>query len=153
MLLISNILLELYNYIREGEKMKRTSIILTIASLVLISLILWALSTEIFGAVPGIPKIPIVLIILVGFALFIGIARIRSLLHKEPFEDELSKKMVTRASSLSYYFSIYLWLVIMYMSDQTELETQSLIGAGIAGMAVIFFLSWLGLKIYGMRNE
>lgn len=60
---------------------------------------------------------------------------------------------MTKASSLSYYFSIYLWLFIMYISDRTSLETHSLIGAGIMGIAVIFFLSWVGIKLYGMKNE
>jgi hypothetical protein len=91
-------------------------------------------------------------IIVVGFAIYIGSVRIKSSMRKEPLEDELSKKMMTKTSSLSYYLSLYLWLFIMYMSDRTTMHTHTLIGAGILGMAIIFFLCWIGIKIYGMRN-
>jgi L-2-hydroxyglutarate oxidase LhgO len=32
------------------------------------------------------------------------------------------------------------------------METRSLIGAGILGMSIIFLLSWLGVKLIGMKN-
>jgi hypothetical protein len=40
----------------------------------------------------------------------------------------------------------------MYVSDKVKWETHSLVGAGILGMAIIFFLSWLGVKLFGLRN-
>jgi L-2-hydroxyglutarate oxidase LhgO len=40
----------------------------------------------------------------------------------------------------------------MYISDKTEMEAHSLIGAGIMGMAIVFFLSWAALKIFGLRK-
>jgi peptidoglycan/LPS O-acetylase OafA/YrhL len=91
-------------------------------------------------------------LVVVGFAVYIGMARLKSTLRKEPAEDELSKSIMTRASSLSYYMSIYLWLFIMYVSDKVKWETHTLVGAGILGMAIIFFLSWLGVKLFGLRN-
>jgi hypothetical protein len=41
----------------------------------------------------------------------------------------------------------------MYISDKTKLEKDTLIGAGILGMAIIFFLSWIGIKLIGLKNE
>ena len=90
---------------------------------------------------------------MVGFALYIGLERLKSLRRKEPIEDELSKKIMTKASSLAFYVSIYLWLFIMYMSDKTTMEIHTLIGTGILGMSIIFLLSWLGVKLIGMKNE
>jgi hypothetical protein len=58
-----------------------------------------------------------------------------------------------RASSLAFYISLYLWLFVMYISDKTTLPAHSLIGAGILGMAVVFLFSWLGVRIFGIRNE
>ncbi|MBP1770435.1 MAG: hypothetical protein H6P96_1053 [Candidatus Aminicenantes bacterium] len=52
----------------------------------------------------------------------------------------------------AFYISIYLWLFIMYFSGKTTLEAHSLIGAGIAGMAVVFVLCWLGVKLFWMKN-
>jgi peptidoglycan/LPS O-acetylase OafA/YrhL len=92
-------------------------------------------------------------LILVGFALYLGFVRISSSMRNEPTEDELSKKVMLKASSLSYYISIYLWLFLMYISDKTKMETHTLIGAGILGMALIFFMSWIAIKLYGLKNE
>jgi hypothetical protein len=118
---------------------------------VLASLALWALKGHIAGNTLEILMAAII-IVLVGFAVFLGVSRLRSHLRREPSEDELSRKVMTRASSLAYYISIYLWLFIMYISDKTSLATHSLVGAGILGMAVIFFVCWLGVKAFGTKN-
>lgn len=132
--------------------MKRTIIIFVVSSLLLISLAVWVWKGHIAGNSLEIVMAAIVLV-LVGFAVFLGVSRLRSRLRREPGEDELSKKVMTRASSLAYYISIYLWLFVMYISDKTTLEAHSLIGAGIAGMAIVFLLCWLGVRAFGMRNE
>lgn len=41
----------------------------------------------------------------------------------------------------------------MYMSDRITLAAHSLIGAGILGMALAFFFSWLWVKARGMKDE
>jgi hypothetical protein len=149
MLFISNFVLDLYNL--NSKSMKRTIIIFVIAALVIFTLILWALNAKLSGNIQEILMIAIAFIV-VGFAVYIGIVRVKSSLRKEPLEDELSKKVMTKTSSLSYYISIYLWLFIGFISDRTTMPTHTLIGVGILGMTVIFFLSWIGIKIYGMRN-
>jgi hypothetical protein len=132
--------------------MKRTIIGFVISALVLLALAIWAFKGHIAGNAQEIVMAAVVLVV-VGFAVYIGIARLRSLQRHEPAEDELSKKVMLRASSLAYYISIYLWLYIMYISDKTTLEPHSLIGAGIVGMAVIFLLSWLGVKLFGIKHD
>jgi len=132
--------------------MKRTIIGFIISALVLLSLAIWAFKGHIAGNTREIVMAGIVLVV-VGFAVYLGISRLRSHQRHEPAEDELSKRIMMRASSLSYYISIYLWLFVMYISDKTTLEAHSLIGAGILSMAVVFLLSWLGVKILGMKND
>lgn len=132
--------------------MKKTIIIFVICVLLLISVALWVLRGNAKGDTQEILMTGGIFI-LVGFALFIGISRVRSRLRQEPSEDELSRRVMTKASSLAYYISIYLWLFIMYMSDRTSLPADSLIGAGIMGMALVFFFCWLYLKFAGMKNE
>lgn len=132
--------------------MKRTIIIFVISALVVASLVVWALKSQITGNVGEIVMTGIVLV-LVGFAIYLGLSRLRSHRRREPAEDELSKRIMTRASSLAYYVSIYLWLFVMYVSDKTTLEAHSLIGAGILGMAVVFLLCWLGEKAFGVKND
>lgn len=132
--------------------MKRTILIYIIAALVLITTVVWAWNSGFYGGLPEILMFVGVFII-VGFALFIGISRTRSHLKKEPAEDELSRKVMVKASSLSYYISIYFWLALMYFSDRIVLENHTLIGVGIMGMAIIFFLCWLGVKLLGFKSE
>jgi heme/copper-type cytochrome/quinol oxidase subunit 2 len=132
--------------------MKKTLLILVVAVLVLVSIIFW-----VFNIQKPLNPIEILMIlvplILIGFALYLGFRNLGSTLRKEPVEDELSKKVVTKASSLSFYISLYMWLFVMYISDKTTMEPHSLIGAGIAGMALIFLLSWIGVKVFGLTNE
>jgi peptidoglycan/LPS O-acetylase OafA/YrhL len=91
--------------------------------------------------------------LVVAFAVFVGIKRLTSAKRGEPAEDELSKKVMRRTSSLSYYISLYLWLAIMYFSDKLHYETHTIIGAGILGMAVIFAICWLVSNFTGIKNE
>ena len=132
--------------------MKKPIIILILSVLILAGLALWAFKGNLAGNTREIVEAGVVLV-LVGFAGFLGVSRLRSHRRGEPGEDELSRRVMLRASSLAFYISLYLWLFVMYISDKTTLPAHSLIGAGILGMAVVFLLSWLGVRIFGIRNE
>ena len=41
----------------------------------------------------------------------------------------------------------------MYFSDRITLPIHSLIGGGILGMTVIYFLCWPGIKLAGLKHE
>lgn len=131
--------------------MKKAIISFVIGALILAALVLWALKGRFAGNTSEIVQAGIVFV-LVGFAVYLGVSRLRSHKLREPAEDELSKKVMTRASSLAYYISIYLWLFVMYVSDKTTFPSHSLVGAGILGMSVVFLLCWLGVKAFGMKN-
>ena len=131
--------------------MKKMIIIFAVSTLVLAGMAAWALKGNIEGKTGEIVMAGVVFI-LVGFAAALGASRLRSRRRGEPAEDELSKRIMTRASSLAYYVSIYLWLFIMYISDKTTLPAHSIVGTGIAGMAVVFLLCWLGVKFFGMKD-
>jgi len=131
--------------------MKRTIVMFVISALVLATLALWVFKGHFAWNIQEMVMAGIVLIV-VGFAVYLGLSRLRSHGRGEPGEDELSRTVMLKASSLAYYVSIYLWLFIMYISDKTTLEAHTLVGAGIAGMAVVFVLCWLGVKLFGMKN-
>ena len=131
--------------------MKKAVVIFILSVLVLAGLILWALKGQTAGNIHEIVRAGIVLV-LVGFAVYLGVSRLRSHLRREPGQDELSRRLMVRASSLAFYISIYLWLFVMYISDKTTLPGHSLVGAGILGMAVIFLFCWLGVRAFGMKN-
>jgi peptidoglycan/LPS O-acetylase OafA/YrhL len=130
--------------------MKKSLLIFIIVFLVIGTVVLWILNS-------GLNSLNLLMLgcisIVVLFALFNGIKRFRSASRGEPAEDELSKKMLTKASSISYYISIYFWLVLMNFSDRIKLESHSLIGAGVLGTAIIFALCWLVIWLTGLRNE
>jgi len=132
--------------------MKRTILMFIISALVVASLVLWVLKGHVAGNTQEMIMVGTALVI-VGFAVYLGLQRLRSHWRHEPAEDELSKRIMLRASSLAYYVSIYLWLFVMYISDKTTLEAHSLIGAGILGMAVVFLLCWLGEKAFGVKHD
>ena len=131
--------------------MKKAIVIFAISTLVLAGMAAWALKGKIVGNTGEIVMAGVVFI-LVGFAVALGAARLRSRRRGEPAEDELSKRVMARASSLAYYVSIYLWLFIMYISDKTTIPAHTIVGTGIAGMAVVFLLCWLGVKLFGLKN-
>jgi hypothetical protein len=127
--------------------MNKTIVIFVLAALVLLTVLFWVFSDGFQWNLDEILMIGGVVIVY-GFAILVAFRRVKSLAMREPAEDELSRALMTRSSSLSYYISIYLWLVIMYFSDKTSLAPDALIGLGILGMAMVFFLSWVGVKFF-----
>jgi peptidoglycan/LPS O-acetylase OafA/YrhL len=119
---------------------------------VLFAAVLWMLSSS--GDLKTYePGSFIIIFLLVTFAAFIGYKRLASARRGEPAEDELSKKVMQKSASLSYYISIYMWLVIGYFSERLDYETHTIIGAGIIGMAITFAVCWLIFNIGGIKNE
>ena len=130
--------------------MQKTIAIFIGSALVLIGVQLWAINTQ-WTAIEVITVASAV--VLAGFGLYVGISRLKSFHKKESMEDEFTKKIMTKASSYAFYISLYLWLVIMFISDMISLESHSLIGGGIAGMALIFLISWIAIKMFGIKSE
>ena len=132
--------------------MKKAVLVFIVAALVLTTVALWIFSDPVTLKVMDLVSFGVIIII-VAFAVFIGFKRLNSARRGEPAEDELSKKVMQKTASLSYYISLYWWLVIMYFTDKLNYETHSFISAGILGMAVIFAVCWLVFNFRGVRNE
>lgn len=96
---------------------------------------------------------PIILMVVVVFAIIFGIRRFKGLKQGEPAEDEYSKKIMQKTAAYSFYISLYMWIVISYFSERSDMDTQQVIGLGVVGMAIVFVISWLFVKILGLRNE
>ena len=150
MLFISNFVLELINL--NISEMKKALIIFIVAAIVIAASILWFMSFSEKLRLADLVTTA-VLILVVGFALFIGVKKMISARRGEPAEDEMSKKVMRKTASYSYYISLYLWLAIMYFSDKMDYETHVFIGSGILGMALVFTVCWLIFNFTGVRNE
>jgi peptidoglycan/LPS O-acetylase OafA/YrhL len=132
--------------------MKKAILVFILAALVLGTVGLWIFSSS--GNFKPVDIVNFgVIILVVSFAVLLGYKKLVSAKRGEPAEDELTKKVMRKTSSLSYYISLYSWLAIMYFSDKLKYETHSIIGAGILCMAVIFVICWLVVNFTGLKNE
>lgn len=131
--------------------MKRSILIFAVVILIIASLILWYLSMG--TRVDSVDYVQfIVIAILVLFAVYFGVNRLKSERRGEPAEDEMSLRLVHRTAALSYYVSLYLWVVIIYLKDRVEMDTEQLLGSGVLGMGVIFGIVYFILRFRGLRN-
>lgn len=134
--------------------MKRTVLILIIAGMVLLSTGIWLFG---FSGVSGISATDLlqfaVILLVVVFAVFVAAKRMQSSRRGEPAEDELSRKTLRRTAAISYYISLYLWVIILFIKDRITMDTEELLGMGILGMALCFALTWVVLYFRGIRNE
>ncbi len=131
--------------------MKKAVIVFIVTALVIATTVVWILSSSDFKLI-DIANFGVIFF-LVALAILLGYRRLSSARRGEPTEDELSKKVMRKASSLAYYISLYLWLLIMFLSDKLNYETHTIIGMGILGMAVVFAVCWLIVNFTGVKNE
>jgi len=94
-----------------------------------------------------------VVILLVVFAVILGFRRLKSQRDGLPPEDELSKNIMKLAAARAYYFSIYLWLIIMFIAGEGKAENESLLAGGILGMALLLLIHYIIIKFTGLKNE
>lgn len=132
--------------------MKRSYLTFAVAFLVLATVVLWLPNSEYNASFVEYVQLGIIFV-LIAFAIFFGVRRLKSEKRGQPVEDELSKKIMMKASSFSYFISIYLWLVIMYISDKVKIELDVLLGCGILGMTVILAVSWVVISMVGLKSE
>lgn len=152
MLEILNFALDISN-IFSGVIMKRSYIVFAVAGLVLLSVLFWFFnSNSSINSGENILQF-LVILVLVIFGIFFGIRRFKSERRGEPAEDELSKKIMQKAASISYFISLYLWLLLMYISGEGYKETEVLFGWGILGMGVIFAVTWVIIYFFGTNRE
>lgn len=132
--------------------MKKTIIIILVSLILVVSLGVWIANADVsFTSLLNLQYV--IIAILVLFAVGVAISRIGSMKKGLPAEDELSKKLLKNAAARSYYFSLYLWLIIMYLESEEKIDQENLFGLGIVGMAVLFAGHWLILKFTGIKDE
>ncbi|MFC2152224.1 hypothetical protein ACFLSE_06815 [Bacteroidota bacterium] len=87
------------------------------------------------------------------FGIYFAASRIRNQKQGLPVEDELSKKIKLKAAAYSYYVSLYLWLIAMYIMEEKAIEAHIVMSAGILGMAILFGAFYLFFSLRGNINE
>ncbi|MFD2201022.1 hypothetical protein [Shivajiella indica] len=134
--------------------MKKVILLFALILMVIISIGLWFYKQSSLEASEKIEILHFGIIILViAFAVFIGIKRYLSLKRGEPAEDEMSKNILQRTAAVSYYISLYLWVFILFIKDRVNIDTEQLIGSGILGMAIIYASIAVFLNFKGMKGD
>jgi Ca2+/Na+ antiporter len=132
--------------------MKKIIPLVVISLLVLGTTLLWFMNS---GSLVSIIESWhfVIILLIVAFATYILYSRLKSVRRGEPAEDELSKNILQRASAISYYVSLYLWVAMIVVNDRVKMDTEVLLGTGILGMAVIWIALVIFFKVRGFRNE
>lgn len=125
---------------------------IVLAILVIISVVFWFTNTTRTISIGEIAMYS-TLMLIVGFAVFIAIRRMKAAKEGIATEDELSKKVLQKASSMAFYTSLYWWLFLMYFTEKSKFENHTQIGVGILGMAVLFAAFWVYYNHKGKFNE
>lgn len=125
-------------------------LIFTISALIIAALFILRSNDIILGENSNLT---IILLVIVALAIVVAIIRFKSFKNREPAEDEYTKKVMQKTASYSFYISLYLWLVVSYFSEDSSMDTQQVIGLGVVGMAIVFVISWIFIKLIGLRNE
>ena len=95
---------------------------------------------KIAGAVLGV----IIALIILAFAVIVLRRGKRDLKEGYPLKDERSRKVMEKASSLSFYVSLYWLLLIGFLSEWIPFrDVSQATSVGVGGMALLFLIFWL----------
>ncbi len=68
-------------------------------------------------------------------------------------DDELSKRIKEKAAAKAFVISVYMWVFVILFLLGAEPRVKIIIGFGLLGMVLIFFLNWFYYSKVGISNE
>ena len=92
-------------------------------------------------------------ILMIGFGLYFKVQRFINEKSGLNPDDELSKRIKEKAAAKAFGFSIYMWVFILLFLVEMEPRDKVIIGLGLIGMGLIFFLNWLYYSKTGISDE
>ena len=119
--------------------------ILIISILVIVTGALFAFTAfskgEVAGGILGI----IIALIILAFAVIVYSRGTKDLKKGFPLQDERSRKVLDKASSRAFYISLYLLLLVGFLSDKiiSFRDVSQATGITVGIMALLFLLFWL----------
>ncbi|MFH1408790.1 MAG: hypothetical protein ABIH34_02695 [Nanoarchaeota archaeon] len=98
------------------------------------------MNNEIGGGILGI----IIALIIVSFALIVYTRGNSDLKNGFPLHDERSQRVIEKASSKAFYFSLYLLLLVGFLSDDiiSFRDVSQATGITVGMMALLFAACW-----------
>ena len=95
----------------------------------------------------------ILMIIISAFGLFQGAAFYRTAKRGDPLKDELTQKINLKASSLSFFISMWGWILLMFVQQASRESAAEILSTGMLMMAGIYIIAIMAIRIKGLGNE
>ncbi len=92
-------------------------------------------------------------ILMICFGMFFKIQNYKSEKVGLSSDDELSKRIKEKATAKAFNISFYMWLFIILFVNGIEPKVKIIMGFGLLGMALVFFLNWLYYSKVGISDE
>ena len=92
-------------------------------------------------------------ILMICFGMYFKIQSYKSEKAGLTSDDELSKRTKEKAAAKAFYISFYGWLFIILFIKGVEPKVKIIMGVGLLGMALVFFLNWLYYSKVGISDE
>lgn len=92
-------------------------------------------------------------ILMIGFGLYFKIQSYKSEKAGLTSDDELSKRIREKAASKAFSISIYMWLFAILFLIGIEPKIKIIIGIGLLGMVLVFFINWFYYSKVGILDE
>lgn len=93
-----------------------------------------------------------VIFVLFLVGIILSIKKLKSTNQGLPEEDEMSTKIFNKAAAISFYVSMFIWLIIIYIHKSNAEIANVNIGYGIISMALIFILNLIYFQIKGIND-
>lgn len=93
-----------------------------------------------------------IMILILGISLYFKVTNYKNERLGLTSEDEFSKRVKENSAAKAFNWSIYMWVFTLFLLDM-EPRTKIIIGLGIIGMGLIFFLNWFYQSKVGISDE
>ena len=97
----------------------------------------------------------IMLAVIFGLGIVLAIKRSRELKMGLPVEDELSRHILNRAGSITFFISLLIWLIVLYteVHKVIDIEAMYLFSFGLIAVCFVFLISWTVINFGGAGHE
>jgi uncharacterized membrane protein len=118
--------------------------IVILSFFVIITGILYSVTTFAKGDITGAILGAIIAITILAFALIVYKRGNKDLKDGHPIQDERGKRVLEKASSLAFYVSLYLLLAIGFVSEDIIKfrDVSQATSVAVGGMAMLFLIFW-----------
>lgn len=92
------------------------------------------------------------ILILFVLGIILGIKRKKATEEGFPEDDELSEKIVRKSGGISFYLTLFIWLILLFINSFIEIDSRLIFSYGFIGMSVTFVITWLVINSQGIKD-